>query len=444
MSTLGKAQSLVDGAVMVSPLSSPLCGDMHVPADKSIAQRAFLLASMAVGVSHIKARLDGEDLMVTIKACRALGATIVSAVADHYTVTGCDWRLNVPTRVVDCGESATLMRLLLGLSVGRSCDLQLTGRKALLKRPMGRVIEPLQCMGAEVWQCPKQGVIRLKPALLRGRHHALKVPSAQLKSAILLAGLGATCQTSVDDSHGTRDHTERLLAHMGVVVQRKGTHVMVQPQDTLPCFSLGIAGDFSSAAFWMVAACVVPGSKVVLRGIHVNPTRLGLLWVLRQMGAMIDVIPHDAMISHEPVADIVVCAAGLHGITVPLGRVVTMIDELPVLAVAAALASGSTVIRGAAELRIKESDRIVAMAEGLRTLGCKIQVHHDGWVVEGGSLHGGEVDARGDHRVAMAFAIAALVAKAPVMIKQAGSVAKSYRGFFDCLAKYATLRAVSA
>jgi 3-phosphoshikimate 1-carboxyvinyltransferase len=327
------------------------------------------------------------------------------------------------------------MRLLCGLLVARSGAYVLTGRLALCQRPMQRVIKPLQKMGAHIWQDAVFGDIHIRPTQrLRAIHHQVLLPSAQVKSAILLAALGADGETTLHQPVRTRDHTERLLASIGVVVSRSDAMLGVHPKPTWASLHLTVPGDCSAAAFWWVAACLQSAAELTTPAVGLNPTRTGLLRCLRRMGAHI-VVRHQRQCHGELISDVTVHASQLQAIEVTAEEVVSMIDELPVLAVACAAAQGVSTIRGAHELRYKESNRLRTMHAALGRLGVAIELLDDGWRIQGGVMIGGEVQAAGDHRVAMALAVASTVAKGPVTIHGAACCAKSDRYFFEQLTR---------
>jgi len=415
----------------LSAPAGPLRGELRVPGDKSISHRAIMLASIAEGVSHISGFLEGEDTRATARAFAQAGVRIEAPRACERIVHGVGLHgLHAPTGPVDCGNAGTGMRLLAGLFAGQAFDSTLIGDESLSRRPMRRVIEPLARMGARI-DALEGGLPPLhicgKRALC-GIDYALPVASAQVKSAILLAGLYAQGETHVREPHPTRDYTERMLAAFGATVEFGAGWAKLVGGRRLQARDIAVPADFSSAAFFMVAATLVPGSELVLRDVGINPRRTGLLHALRAMGADIDGV-NSRSVGGEPVADIVVRHAPLHGVDVPAELVPDMIDEFPILFVAAAAAQGTTRIRGAAELRVKESDRIAVMAKALRELGIRIEELPDGAAIDGGTLSGGDVDAAGDHRCAMSLAVAGLRARGPVRIRDCANVATSFPDF---------------
>lgn len=414
-----------------SPVSVPLQGDITVPGDKSISHRAIMLAALADGTSRIDGFLDGEDTRATAYIFADLGVRIDSASPSQRIVHGVGLHgLREPAGSLDCGNAGTGMRLLCGVLAGQAFASTLVGDESLSRRPMRRVIEPLTAMGARI-DAREGGLPPLRIAAaegLRGVSYATPVASAQVKSAILLAGLYADGETEVREPHPTRDYTERMLAAFGWPIAFEPGRARLSGGHRLRATDVVVPADFSSAAFFMVAASIVPGSRLLLRAVGLNPRRTGLLHALRLMGA--DIREHAPRTQGgERVADLEVRHAPLHGIDVPADLVPDMIDEFPALFIAAAVADGATRVRGAAELRVKESDRIAVMAEGLRALGIAVDEAPDGATIHGGLLQGGAVDSRGDHRVAMAFAVAGLVARAPVRIADCANVGTSFPGF---------------
>ena len=402
-----------------------LHGSLRVPGDKSVTQRALILGALATGTSEIEGALDADDCRSTANALAALGARI-RASGERMQVTGA--HLHAPVAALDLGNSGTGLRLLTGLLAGQSFRATLTGDDSLRRRPMRRVAEPLELMGARIETTDGYAPVTVTGAALHGIDYTLPVASAQVKSAILIAGLQARGTTRVCEPARSRDHTERMLPALGCVPEIGGDEVCVRGPVQLRAARLRVPGDFSSAAFLIVAATLIPGSTLEIRDVGLNPTRTGLLEVLRAMGARIE--PCNVREENgEPIGDLRVQSAPLRGIEVDPSIVPRAIDELPVLFVAAATARGRTRVRGAAELRVKESDRIAAMASGLRALGIEAVEHPDGMEVEGGSLSGGAVSSHGDHRVAMAFAVAGQAARAPVRIRDTANVATSFPGF---------------
>ncbi len=417
-------------------LASParaLRGDVAIPGDKSISHRAIMLASLAEGVSRIRGFLEGADTRATARIFRQMGVRIGTPSPGERVVCGSGLHgLRAPDRVLDCGNSGTAMRLLCGVLSGQGFDSTLVGDASLSKRPMRRITEPLARLGGRI-ETGDAGTPPLHVhggSALRGIEYASPIASAQVKSAVLLAGLYADGETTVTEPRPTRDYTERMLRAFGWPAEFTPGEARLTGGHTLHATSVDVPADFSSAAFFIVAATLVPGSELVLPGVGVNARRTGLLHVLRAMGADIrEENRRDA--GGEPVADLVVHHAPLRGTVVPVEHVVDMIDEFPILFIAAACAEGATTLRGAAELRVKESDRIAVMAQGLRTLGARVEETPDGAVIEGGGFRSGEVDSVGDHRCAMAFTIAGAVAGGAVTVRDCGNVATSFPGFVE-------------
>ena len=420
---------------LVKP-SSLQSGAVTVPGDKSISHRAVMLGSIAEGQSRVSGFLPGEDCLATMSAFRAMGVEIERPKETELVIVGRGLRgLEAPANALDLGNSGTAMRLMGGLLAGQAFPTVLTGDASLSSRPMRRIIAPLEAMGANIQSEDGRPPLRIAgSARLQGVDYALPVASAQVKSAILLAGLYAGGTTSVREPATTRDHTERMLRAMGVNVETHDGRISLAGGQALQAADVSVPADLSSAAFIMLAAALSDDAQVVIRKVGVNPTRTGVIAILRAMGAQIEV---DAMQvgGEEPVADIRVRGSQLRGIDVDPGLVSLAIDEFPVLFVAAAAASGTTRFAGLAELRVKESDRIAAMANGLRVLGVEIDETEDGAVVHGGELREGEVQSFGDHRIAMAFAAAAATAQGPVTVLDVENVATSFPGFDTCLAQ---------
>jgi len=414
--------------------------DIEVPGDKSISHRSAMFAALSDGACRLRNYLPGEDCLGTLRVLRQLGVTIESLSPTEHLVHGVRGRFTEPQADLDCGNSGTTMRLMSGLLAAQPFRCRLTGDASLSRRPMRRIMEPLQQMGA-VFEaegeggCPPlvvRGTAGLKPLAYR-----LPVPSAQVKSAILLAGLFADGITTVDQPVPTRDHTERLLEYFGVPVTRAGTSVSVRG-GTLPrARDVDVPGDVSSAAFWLVAAATQPGSSVRVRNLGLNPTRTGILAVLLRMGAKLRE-EEQTRGPGEPCGRIEIVGRSLRGTEIGGAEIPNVIDELPVLAVAGALAGGTTVIKDAAELRVKESDRLAVVARHLAAMGADVTEHPDGLEIRGGRpLHGARLASHGDHRIAMAFAIAGLFADGETVIENASCVETSYPGFAGQLERIA-------
>ena len=409
-------------------------GTLTVPGDKSISHRALMLGALAEGDTHISGFLAGEDCLATARALQELGVHIEGPLDTHVLVRGVGAHgLAAPRSPLDMGNAGTAMRLMMGLLAPQKFDATLIGDESLMRRPMERVAVPLQMMGARIHTHQGRPPVQIRGTPhLRGIHYSLPVASAQVKSAILLAGLAASGRTHVTEPAPSRDHTERMLGAFGVQLSHEGRSIAMEGGQTLHGTRVAVPADFSSAAFFLVAGCLAADRPLTLTNVGVNPTRTGLLELLRRMGADIRLHPHAVPggPNPEPVADIEVHRSVLHGITVPEALIPTSIDEFPVFFIAAACASGETLVRGALELRVKESDRLAAMAAGLGQLGVEHQLLPDGlWIRGAEALTGGTIDSCGDHRVAMAFAVAALRARTPIEIRDVANVATSFPGF---------------
>jgi len=406
--------------------SGPLVGTIRPPSDKSLTHRAFLFAGMAQSSSQIHQPLLGEDCLSTLKCLEAMGAVWTATEHGVHLTPAQEWAQ--PASELDCGNSGTTMRLLAGLLASRPLDVTMVGDASLSKRPMRRIAEPLRLMGATVEG--DKPPLRIIGANLRGIDYESPVASAQVKSCALLAGLRASGVTSVTEPSLSRDHTERMLSTLGATIRREGLKVSVEPGAVWSGFDLSIPADISSAAFWLVAAELVPGSEVNLLEVGVNPTRTGILDVLRQTGATHDVREMDGAMG-EPVAEINARFSGdLRPFTIEGDLVPRLIDEIPVLAVLATQCHGTTVIRDAQELTVKESNRIAVVADHLNAMGAKVTPTEDGMIIEGPTpLRGAHIQAGGDHRIAMAFAVAGLIADGETVISGFDSVATSYPDF---------------
>ncbi len=408
-----------------------LRGTVRVAGDKSISHRAIMFGSLADGITEVSGFLDGEDCLATLAAFRAMGVEITGPEQGRLTIHGVGLHgLKAPKAPLDLGNSGTSMRLLAGLMAGQQFDVVMGGDASLSRRPMRRVTVPLTQMGAHI-ETTSDGTPPLKISgghALQAIDYAMPVASAQVKSSLLLAGLYADGKTCVVEPAPTRDHTERMLSGFGYSVERLGNRVCVEGGGRLRATAIDVPADISSAAFFMVGASIAPGSDLLLQHVGINPTRIGVINILKAMGADIEVLdPREA--GGEPVADIRVCSAPLRGIRIPEDQVPLAIDEFPALFVAAACAEGETVLTGAEELRVKESDRIQVMADGLTNLGIVATPTPDGIIIKGGYLGGGRVGSHGDHRIAMAFAMAALRADGPIVIEDCANVATSFPNF---------------
>ncbi|MCB1824625.1 MAG: 3-phosphoshikimate 1-carboxyvinyltransferase [Candidatus Competibacteraceae bacterium] len=409
-----------------------LRGRLRVPGDKSISHRAIMLGALAEGMTAVTGFLEGEDCLATLRVFHAMGVRIDGPDQGRVTVHGVGLHgLRAPTGTLDMGNSGTSMRLMSGLLAGQAFDTVLSGDASLNRRPMRRVTEPLALMGARI-EATESGTAPLRMhggQRLTGIDYSLPVASAQVKSCLLLAGLYAAGVTRITEPAPTRDHTERMLAGFGYPLAREGDRIVaIAGGGRLAGTEIDVPADISSAAFFLVGASIAPGSDLLLEHVGVNPTRTGVLDILRLMGADIEVL-NRRLAGGEPVADLRVRHAPLHGVRIPEDLVPLAIDEFPALFIAAACAKGITVLTGAEELRVKESDRIQVMADGLTALGIAAGPTTDGIVIQGGVLSGGTVDSHGDHRIAMSFAMAALRSRDPLSIRDCANVNTSFPDF---------------
>ncbi|CAM3405835.1 bifunctional prephenate dehydrogenase/3-phosphoshikimate 1-carboxyvinyltransferase [Halomonas lysinitropha] len=416
----------------VSP-GGGVIGRIRVPGDKSISHRSIMLGALAEGVTEVKGFLEGEDSLATLQAFREMGVAIEGPHQGRVTVHGVGMQgLKAPSGPLYVGNAGTAMRLFAGLLAGQAFDTELTGDASLTRRPMGRVADPLRLMGAEI-DTAEGG----RPPLhihggkaLKGIRYDMPMASAQVKSCLLLAGLYAEGETRVREPAPTRDHTERMLSGFGYEVHRDGDTCWLQGGGQLIAAPIDVPSDVSSAAFFLVAAAITPGADLVLEHVGINPTRIGVINILQLMGADLR-LENEHEVGGEPVADLHIRYAPLKGIDIPVDQVPLAIDEFPSLFVAAANAEGTTRLRGAEELRVKESDRLQAMADGLATLGVTHTLYEDGIEIIGGHYGGGRIDSLGDHRIAMAFTVAALRAGGEIVIDDCANVATSFPGFID-------------
>jgi 3-phosphoshikimate 1-carboxyvinyltransferase len=411
--------------------SGPLRGTITVPGDKSITHRAIILSALAEGESTIRSYCRGADCLHTVQAFEALGVP-VEVREDQLRIGGKGLDgLREPEHMLDCGNSGTGIRLMAGVMAGQSFFSILTGDESIRRRPMGRVVKPLRRMGATIAgrHDGELAPLAVSAARLRGIHHVSPIASAQVKSSLLLAGLFADGETTVTEPSASRDHTERMFTHLGLPVTRQGYVVTVRGRSAFKAKDLTVPGDISSAAFFLVAASIVPDSDVTITNVGINPTRTGVLTILQEMGASIEVLNRREE-AGEPVADLRARHAELHGIHIGAARIPETIDELPVLCLAAACAQGVTVISGAGELRVKESDRIATMATELARIGAQVTEQPDGLRVLGGAtLYGARCQSYGDHRVAMTMAIAGLVALGETRVDDANCISTSFPDF---------------
>lgn len=409
-----------------------ISGELVVPGDKSISHRALMLGAIAEGTTTIKGFLQGEDTLATARAFRQMGVDIEND-GDIVKVHGVGLHgLSGSDTPIDLGNSGTSVRLMAGLLSGQSFDSELIGDDSLMSRPMRRIVDPLKLMNAEI-HCSKEGTLPLQITAtsgLKSINFEMPVASAQLKSSLLLAGLYADGTTKITEPKATRDHTERMLSVFSHPVEKEKNQISVSKAEQLIATEVIVPADFSSAAFFIVAALIVPGSDVLLKNVGINPTRNAMLEILKEMGANIELINSREQ-SGELVAELRIKSSDLKGIDIPENLVPIAIDEFPIIFIAAACATGTSRLTGAAELRVKESDRLQAMSDGLQTTGIKARTTEDGMIIDGGQFTGGSVNSFGDHRIAMAFAVAGMVADSPIKILDCENVATSFPGFVD-------------
>lgn len=412
-----------------SPVES-LQGDITVPGDKSISHRAIMLGAIARGITTVSGFLDGEDCLATLRAFQSMGVRIEGPVSQRVVIHGVGKHgLKKPKKAIDCGNSGTTMRLLAGILAAQAFDSEMTGDDSLLKRPMERISRPLRQMGAMVETTEGKPPLHIRGGqTLQGFTYEMPEASAQVKSCLLLAGLYADGETHLTEPGMTRDHTERMLTAFSYPIHKSDNTTTINSASECQGTDVIVPGDISSAAFFIVAATLIPNSDLLIRNVGINPTRTGIIQILERMGANIK-ITNKRLCGEELVADLHVSHAALEGIDIPVSMVPIAIDEFPVIFIAASCAKGQTTLHGAKELRCKESDRIGAMAEGLTQLGIKVKTLDDGMIIQGGTLQGGVVDSRHDHRIAMAFAIAGAVAKSPVTIRDCANVSTSFPSF---------------
>ena len=415
--------------------SLPLRGELSVPGDKSISHRAVMFGSLAEGTTEVTNFLQGADCLSTISCFRQMGIDIENT-PDWILIHGKGLHgLSRPDDILDVGNSGTTTRLMSGILAGQNFDCTVNGDASIQKRPMKRIMTPLSLMGADISSIPGNGCapLHIQGHPLKAIHYQSPVASAQVKSCVLLAGMYADGITRVTEPVLSRNHSELMLNHFGASVTTEGTTVSIEPDPLLEGRSISVPGDISSAAYFIAAGLLVPGSQVLIRNVGVNPTRDGILRVCRAMGADITIMNERAD-SGEPTADLLVKYSSLKGIVVEGEIIPTLIDELPVIANLAAFAQGTTIIRDAAELKVKESNRIDVMVENLSRMGADIEGTEDGMIIRGGRpLHGAEIDSHLDHRIAMSFAVAALAAEGTTTIRDAECVRISYPGFYDDL-----------
>ncbi len=422
---------------MIIKKASPLRGEITVSGDKSISHRAIMLGSIAEGETRIRGFLNGADCISTIGCFRSMGVKILQE-GDEVVVSGVGLHgLHEPEGDLDCGNSGTTIRILSGLLAGQAFDSRINGDESIQKRPMGRVITPLTQMGADILSVKENDCA---PLLIRGKKlhgisYSSPVASAQVKSSVLLAGLTAEGKTRVTEPHLSRNHTELMLQGFGAELETEGNTVTLTPGSPLHSCDVNVPGDISSAAYFIGAALLVPDSFLVIRNVGINPTRSGILDVFQAMGGNIR-LENSRIEAGESVADLVVKSSDLHGTEISGSLIPRLIDELPLIAVAASVAEGETVIKDAAELRVKESDRIEYVCSGLKAMGADVTPTEDGMILKGSSsLYGAVIPTAKDHRIAMSFAVAALIAEGETEIKDADCVRISFPDFYDLLSR---------
>lgn len=420
---------------MIIQKHGPLRGELAVPGDKSISHRSVMFGALSEGITEAENFLTGADCLSTISCFRQMGISVeqngTSVVVHGKGLHG----LTRPSGIIDAGNSGTTVRLLSGILAGQPFDSTITGDASIQKRPMKRVMTPLSQMGASITSVHENGCapLQIKGSPLHGIHYLSPVASAQVKSCVLLAGLYADAPTSVTEPAISRNHSELMLRYFGADIQCEGTTSTVLPDPMLIGQKVNVPGDISSAAYFIAAALLVPGSEVLLKNVGINPTRDGMLRVVRAMGGDVTLV-NESTDGAEPCADLLIRSSSLHATTIEGELIPTLIDELPVIAVLAAFAEGTTVIKDAAELKVKESDRIAVMTENLKRMGADVEPTDDGMIIHGGRpLHGATINPHLDHRIAMSFAVAALAADGETKIQDADCVKISYPGFYTDL-----------
>ncbi|MDD3279530.1 MAG: 3-phosphoshikimate 1-carboxyvinyltransferase [Lachnospiraceae bacterium] len=423
--------------MLIKKLKTPLHGELSVPGDKSISHRAVMFSSLAQGTTEISNFLNGADCLSTISCFRKMGIEIEERLDKLYIHGKGLHGLSAPKEVLDCGNSGTTTRLISGILAGQSFSSELTGDASIQSRPMKRIMDPLESMGANICSIKANNCAPLfiQGTHLRGIHYASPIASAQVKSCVLLAGLYADMKTSVTEPYLSRNHTELMLSYFGADVTTSGTTASVEPDPALTATKIQVPGDISSAAYFIAAALMVPGSEILLKNVGINPTRDGILRVCKNMGA--DITQQNVRTDGcEPVADLLIRYSSLHGTVIEGAMIPTLIDEIPVIAVLAATCQGTTIIRNAEELKVKESNRLDIMVSELTRMGVDIEGTEDGMIIRGGKpLHGTAVDSRLDHRIAMSFAIAGLVADGETEILRDSCIDISYPIFYKDLLK---------
>ena len=418
---------------MIFTRAQHLKGEITVPGDKSISHRAVMFGALAEGLTEVEGFLPGADCLSTIDCFRRMGIFIEEPESTRLLIHGKGLHgLKKPADILDTGNSGTTTRLISGILSGQDFETILTGDASIQKRPMGRIIEPLSLMGASIESLNKNGCapLRIQGRPLHGIHYTTKVASAQVKSAILLAGLYGDCPTSVTEPALSRNHTELMLRSFGAKMQTEDVTATIEPLPHLAGQKILVPGDISSAAYFLATGCITPNSEIFIQNVGINPTRDGILRVLKRMGADVTILSSDNR-TGEPVADLLVKTSHLQGCVLEGDLIPALIDEIPVIAIMACFATGTTIIRDAAELKVKESNRIDVMVENLSAMGAHITATEDGMIIEGGyPLHGAVVDSHLDHRIAMSFAIAGLNADGETQIAGAECVNISYPGFY--------------
>ena len=425
----------IERSYMIIQKHGPLRGELAVPGDKSISHRSVMFGALSEGITEAENFLTGADCLSTISCFRQMGISVeqngTSVIVHGKGLHG----LTRPSGIIDAGNSGTTVRLLSGILAGQPFDSMITGDASIQKRPMKRVMTPLSQMGASITSVHENGCapLQIKGSPLHGIHYLSPVASAQVKSCVLLAGLYADAPTSVTEPAISRNHSELMLRYFGADIQCEGTTSTVLPDPRLVGQKVNVPGDISSAAYFIAAALLVPGSEVLLKNVGINPTRDGMLRVVRAMGGDVTLV-NESTDGAEPCADLLIRSSSLHATTIEGELIPTLIDELPVIAVLAAFAEGTTVIKDAAELKVKESDRIAVMAENLKRMGADVEPTDDGMIIHGGRpLHGATINPYLDHRIAMSFAVAALAADGETKIQDADCVKISYPGFYTDL-----------
>ncbi|MFR3727866.1 3-phosphoshikimate 1-carboxyvinyltransferase [Lacrimispora sp.] len=415
--------------------ASPLKGEITIPGDKSVSHRSVMFGSIAKGTTEIRHFLQGADCLSTISCFQKMGISI-EINGDTVTVKGNGLHgLKKPETILDCGNSGTTTRLISGILAAQDFDVTLTGDESIKKRPMKRIMEPLSLMGADIRSISDNGCapLAITGRPLHGIHYTSKVASAQVKSSILLAGLYAEGETKVTEPYISRNHSEIMLKYFGADVKTEGTTACISPAKELYGNKIEVPGDISSAAFFIAAGLMVPGSEILIKHVGINPTRDGILSVCRNMGANLTLLNENTD-SGEPTADVLVKSSNLHGVTIEGAIVPRLIDELPMIAAMACFAEGETIIKDAAELKVKESNRIEVMVRNLSAMGADVQETDDGMIIRGGKpLHGALIDSKLDHRIAMTFAVTGLCAEGETEISGAECVNISYPGFYHDL-----------